>query len=215
MNVSHYYVRSSAAQEKQMARLVDKQARRAELVSAAAKVFAECGVAKTTVSDIARAASVAQGTLYLYFDDKDDIVLAVVENIVDQMIDHIENALPAGSETAVERFLALSDLLGSMNSTAGAAELIEILHHRENRALHDRMADRFMPRLVAIVEAVVKQGVAEGAFAVRDTRAAAWFVLGGLQSVELSGTTVGEMPGALAAATDLALRALGYLESRK
>ena len=47
-------------------------------------------------------------------------------------------------------------------------------------------------------------------FAVPDTRVAAWFVLGGLQSAELSGVPLTEMPASLAAATALALRALCY-----
>jgi hypothetical protein len=64
-----------------------------------------------------------------------------------------------------------------------------------------------------LVEAIVEQGVVEGAFHVPDTRAAAWFVLGGLQSAELAGTPATEMPAALAAATQLALRALGYSEA--
>ena len=38
-------------------------------------------------------------------------------------------------------------------------------------------------------------------------------VLGGLQSAELSGTPVSEMPGAVELATVLALRALGYEEA--
>ena len=76
--------------------------------------------------------------------------------------------------------------------------------------MHDRLAEDMTPRLVPLVEAIVEQGVAEGVFRVDDTRAAAWFVLGGLQSVELAGTAIAEMPAALATATEFALRALGY-----
>ena len=51
--------------------------------------------------------------------------------------------------------------------------------------------------------------VAERVFSVGDPRAAAWFVLAGLQSVELAGTAIPDMPAALTTATALALRALG------
>ena len=74
-----------------MPRVVDRTARRAELTSAAARVFAERGVANTAVSDIVKAAGVAQGTFYLYFDSKDDVVLAVVEQIGDDMLAAIES----------------------------------------------------------------------------------------------------------------------------
>lgn len=198
-----------------MARIVDKDARRAEFISAAAQVFAKRGVANTTVSNIARAAKVAQGTLYLYFNDKDDIVAAVVEDMADRMAGGIESALAADDRTAVDQLLALRDLLTDTSTTPGVTELIEITHCPENRAMHDRMAERLMPRLAAVVEAIVEQGIAEGAFTVTATREAAWFVLGGLRSVELSGTSPSEMPAALAMATDLALRALGYEEPVK
>lgn len=198
-----------------MARVVDKDARRAGFVSAAAAVFAERGVSNTTVSDIARAAEAAQGTLYLYFRDKDDIVAAVVHDMADRMACGIESALSSDGRTAVDKLLALRDLFADTSRAPGATELIEITHRPENRAMHDRMAERLMPRLAAVVEAIVEQGIAEGAFTVAATREAAWFVLGGLRSVELSGTSPSEMPAALATATDLALRALGYKEPVK
>ncbi|MDR3686564.1 MAG: TetR/AcrR family transcriptional regulator [Coriobacteriia bacterium] len=193
-----------------MPRVVDRAARRTELASAASRVFAEHGVSNTSVSDIVKAAGVAQGTFYLYFDSKDDVVLAVVEQLVDRMASAIEAASAAGNASAVERMLGLGDVLSSFERDPGADELIDLLHHADNRALHDRLAENLVPRLIPLVEAIVEQGVVEGSFRVDDTRAAAWFVLGGLQSAELAGTPAAEMPAALAVATKLALRALGY-----
>jgi TetR/AcrR family transcriptional regulator, fatty acid metabolism regulator protein len=190
----------------------DRAARRAELASAAAGVFARQGVANTAVSDIVKAAGVAQGTFYLYFDSKDDVVVAVVESMVDQMASSIEAAAQATDARAVDRMLGLGNLLSSFENDPGAAELVDILHHPDNRPLHDRLAEHLLPRLAPLVEAIVEQGVAEGSFDVPDTHAAAWFVLGGLQSVELMGTPAAEMPTALAAATRLSLGALGYRE---
>jgi AcrR family transcriptional regulator len=195
-----------------MPRIVDKTARRAGLIKAAARVFAKNGVANTTVSDVAKAASVAQGTIYLYFKDKDDIILGVVENMVARMMDEIEHLLLSSGTSAVEKLRALGVLLGSTNFEPHVAELVEILHRPENRVLHDRMAEHLTPRLVSVMESIIRQGFQEGSFTVPDPRAAAWFVLGGLQSVELSGTKLNEMPAAIEAVTGLALRALGLKE---
>jgi AcrR family transcriptional regulator len=192
-----------------MPRVVDRTARRAELASAAAEVFARNGVANTSVSDIVKAAGVAQGTFYLYFDSKDDVLLAVVEQMVDSMVAGMEEAVHAPGASAVERMVGLGDMLSSFEQDSGAAELLDIFHRPDNRALHDRLAEHLTPRLVPLVESIVEQGVAEGSFDVPDTRAAAWFVLGGLLSAELSGASAAEMPAALAGATRLALRALG------
>lgn len=188
----------------------DKTRRRESLVQAALSVFADRGVAGTTVSDIVQAAGVAQGTFYLYFESKDDVVVAAVERMVDDMVGGMEAALEAAGAGAVERLLGFRDALAGFESTPSALEMADIVHRPENRAMHDRLTEHLVPRLVPLIESIVRQGVGEGAFDVPDPRAAAWFVLGGLQSAELSGTRVEHLPAALAAATDLALRALGY-----
>lgn len=195
-----------------MARIVNKTFRKAGIVDAAARVFAERGVAKTTISDIARAASVAQGTIYLYFEDKDDIVLAVVQSIVDRMMDGIERLIAFPGASAEERLRALGSALEAAESEPSARELGAILHRPENRLLHDRMAEGLRPRLLAILDSIVRQGIEEKVFSVPDPRAAAWFVLGGLQSVELSATPQEAMPAALDQAIGFALRALGFKE---
>jgi AcrR family transcriptional regulator len=192
-----------------MPRVVDRAARRAELVSAAATVFAQRGVANTAVSDIVKAAGVAQGTFYLYFDSKDAAVLAVVERIADAIIEKTAVRV-AGESSAIDKLLGLRGVLSEAGSVPEATELIELMHRPENRLLHDRLAEGITPGLVSLLEAIVEQGVAEGVFKIGDTRAAAWFVLAGLQSVELAGTSIPDMPAALAKATEFALRALGY-----
>ena len=109
----------------------------------------------------------------------------------------------------------LRDVLVRFDEDPAAVALADFIHRPENRALHDRLAENLTPGLVVVVESIVAQGVAEGVFDVPDTRAAAWFVLGGLQSVELSGTPAAQMPAAIEAATELALRALGYRGARR
>ncbi len=58
-----------------------KTNRRAELLSAARKVFAEKGYEATTISEIVTQASVAQGTFYLYFPSKVALVIALEEEV--------------------------------------------------------------------------------------------------------------------------------------
>jgi len=192
-----------------MPRIVDREVRRAELVSAAASVFAQRGVANTAVSDIVKAAGVAQGTFYLYFDAKDDAVLAVVQRLADAVVEGTAARVAAAS-SAVDKLLALPGVLSEVGAEPDAAGLVDLMHRPENRILHDRLAEDITRRLVPLLEAIIAQGVAEDVFSVDDPRAAAWFVLAGLQSVELAGTAISAMPAALASATEFALRALGY-----
>ena len=53
--------------------------RRGEILTAAAKVFASKGFESTRMDDIARAAQLAKGTLYRYFESKDEVYQATVQ----------------------------------------------------------------------------------------------------------------------------------------
>ena len=57
------------------------QATRDKLVAAAREVFAERGFAGTRMGDLADAAGVAHGTVYTYFDTKEDVLLAVMSAV--------------------------------------------------------------------------------------------------------------------------------------
>lgn len=55
------------------------QLRRAQILGAAIKVFAERGFHRTTIRDVAKAAGVADGTIYNYFDNKTALLLAILD----------------------------------------------------------------------------------------------------------------------------------------
>lgn len=193
---------------------VDRAAKRAEVAVAAASVFAERGVAGTAVSDIVKAAGIAQGTFYLYFESKDDVLLAVAERFVADVGVALEASVAGPEVTAPERLRSLVAALGSLAANPANLSMAELLHRPENQALHDRLTEPLAHRLFCSVQDIVAQGVAEGSMQVPDASVAAWFVLGGLQSIERAGTPVAEMPAALEQALGLALRALGVPGTR-
>ena len=56
----------------------EKERRREEILDAAQRVFVEKGLTTATVDDIAIAAELSKGTLYLYFESKEDIYIALM-----------------------------------------------------------------------------------------------------------------------------------------
>jgi AcrR family transcriptional regulator len=59
-----------------------KDARPQELLAAAIDLFVERGFASTRLEDVARRAGVSKGTLYLYFENKEELFKAVVRNSI-------------------------------------------------------------------------------------------------------------------------------------
>lgn len=69
-----------------------KDARPAEIIEAALTVFARSGFAAAKLDDIAREAGVAKGSLYLYFETKEDLFRAVVRSVIAPGFEAIEGA---------------------------------------------------------------------------------------------------------------------------
>ncbi len=70
-----------------------KEARPAELISAALDLFVERGYAATRLEDVAALAGVSKGTLYLYFPSKEDLFKAVVRGGIVPAIERAEKQL--------------------------------------------------------------------------------------------------------------------------
>lgn len=179
------------------------------MVAAATRMFTERGVGGTSVADIVHAAGVAQGTFYLYFDTKDDVILAVVGEVAEQLLAAVTASLHQPELTPAERLVAFGRTLASLSQDPSLTDVADFIHRPENERLHDRFAEQFLPRLVPLIEQMIEDGVADGSFQVTDVHAAAWFVLGGLRSIELAETPLADMPAAIEAASALALRTLG------
>jgi len=190
------------------------EVRRAELVQAAARLFAEQGVDGTTVSDIVHAAGVAQGTFYLYFDTKDAVICAVVEALIDDMLEQIEAALLMPDRSAVEKLDAMTEALLAVNDEPYEVELMAIFHRPDNAPIHDRVTRSLGPRLMPHLAAIIEQGVRDGIFVAEDPVKSAWFILGALQGMETGFTDVDETRDAIVQLRAFVLRGLGYAGGR-
>ena len=70
----------------------------AAILRAATKVFARNGFFNSKVTDVAREAGVADGTVYLYFKNKDDILISLFNQTMDEAIAAGRQTLPAMSD---------------------------------------------------------------------------------------------------------------------
>jgi len=64
-----------------------------KILKAAVKVFAEKGFYNSRVSEIAKEANVADGTIYLYFKNKDDILISLFEEEFGQIVENMRKEL--------------------------------------------------------------------------------------------------------------------------
>ena len=78
------------------------EAKESSILDAAEKIFAEAGFDGAKVSNIARAASVAEGTVYLYYKNKQDLLAGVVGRFWTQLTLGAEAAIEPDTTTAMQ-----------------------------------------------------------------------------------------------------------------
>lgn len=107
-----------------------EHARQAKILDAALSAFSTYGVAKTTMADIAEAAGLSRPALYQYFEDKEDILVAVLVRVMGTAA---ENAIaelsgPGPLERQLDGFLQrwFGDLVAQLRTTAHGIDLVEI-----------------------------------------------------------------------------------------
>ncbi len=89
-----------------------KEEKRQALLDAAYALFLEHGAAKTSVSDITDRARVAKGTFYLYFQDKDAVMQALLGRISFRVLDEACRSVEAQDLTRLmDKTVALVDFI--------------------------------------------------------------------------------------------------------
>jgi TetR/AcrR family transcriptional regulator, transcriptional repressor for nem operon len=179
--------------------------RREQILDAAARVLVERGLAATTMADVAEAASLAKGTVYLYFASKAELLAGLRARFLEGFAALLDP--PAGSGPGmgvadrIERLVAAAYDFALANH-----ELHHVLFHEAGFG----EADAFT-RIRAALAELIEEGLAAGELAVADPHLATDFVLQGLHGVLVAGVH-GPAAGRerlVAGVTELTSRALG------
>jgi AcrR family transcriptional regulator len=84
-----------------------KEARPAEILDAALELFVERGYATTRLEDVAQRAGVSKGTVYLYFDSKEELFKAVIRSGIVRAIEEAEHLVAQYEGTSPDLLRAL------------------------------------------------------------------------------------------------------------
>lgn len=179
--------------------------KRDRILEAAVKVFAKNGFHATRVSEVAKAAGVADGTIYLYFKSKEELLVSLFEDRVEKLLAFMREELPK-QPNAPARLRAVIDMqLGLLEGERELAEVITVILRQSTRLMKEFAAPRFTAYLDAIAR-IVSEGQAAGDFR-KDVspHVAARAVFGALDGIALTWALGRAERGALGrAATQLA-----------
>lgn len=130
--------------------------RREEMVTAAARLFAQQGFVHTSVAEIVSAVDVAKGLFYYYFTSKDDMVKAVVEGYCSYLGARCE-AIASGGGTALEKL----ERIMQPDVWPFTAPLLGDLRLPQHAALYADMCDRVYAHMGPALRRIAAQALSE------------------------------------------------------
>ena len=138
--------------------------KRRRILDAAVSVFAQHGFYNAKVSQIAKEAGVADGTIYLYFKNKEDILIQVFIDAMDEILRRQEEAL-AGITDPIDRLRTFIRVhFASVAESRAMAEVITVELRQSAKFMRNTDMKPF-GRYLAMIARIVDDGVRSGAFA--------------------------------------------------
>src|SRR5215468_11274319 len=110
--------------------------KRERILVAAERIFARHGFFAARVSEIAREAGVADGTIYLYFKSKDDLLISLFENRMKQVNDRLRRAI-ADKPPAAQLRAFIHTYLQLVSEEPTAAEVVTIELRQSSKFLKE------------------------------------------------------------------------------
>ncbi|HWE23349.1 MAG TPA: TetR/AcrR family transcriptional regulator [Myxococcales bacterium] len=180
--------------------------KRERILDAAVKVFAERGYFSSTVAEIARAAGVADGTIYLYFKSKDDLLFELFDEKMTQLIAQATAALAQEPDapSRLKRFIKLHFSVVEKNPELASVLVVELRQSAQLLKAADRQ--KLGAAYLELIGQVVREGQERGEldpsvsagtakraiFGALDELALGWLLSGRRASLKKTGQEVAE-----------------------
>ncbi|MGQ9485828.1 MAG: TetR/AcrR family transcriptional regulator [Desulfosoma sp.] len=137
--------------------------KRRRILDAAVSVFAEKGFFQARVADIARLAGVADGTIYLYFKNKDDLLISIFEEKMKEINVKFRDAL-AGEKDALARFRRLIAMhLAGFQAYPELAAVLQVELRQSSRFMREYKKVE-LKNYLDLMGDVVREGQQQGVF---------------------------------------------------
>lgn len=134
-----------------------------KIIKAALKVFAKKGFYNSRVSEIAKEAEVADGTIYLYFKNKDDILISVFETEMKKMIDGMKKELDKYKDPLEKVKMFAFKHLNMITENQEWAEVAQVELRQSSKFMREYVKDHYMDYL-NIFAYVIREGQEKGVF---------------------------------------------------
>ena len=141
-----------------------REAKRERILDAAVVEIARRGYYRTTVSHVARRAGGADGTIYLYFKNKEDVLVSVFDRAMRRFIGQARGIVEEGALRAVDKLCRLVALHLTLLGDDRDVAVVFQIEFRHTLHVLEVLSRGGIRDYLALIAQVVEQGTREGAF---------------------------------------------------
>ncbi len=138
-------------------------AKRERILRAAVKIFSQKGFFSSKVSEIARSAGVADGTIYLYFKNKDDLLISLFEEKMAEVVADVREQVETGDGALPRLRIFIENHMSLLVREAGLIEVLQVELRQSNKFMKEYVPVKFLEYLEVISE-ILELGKREGTF---------------------------------------------------
>jgi len=163
----------------------NREARRRAILDSAVRVFAEHGFFAARIRDIAAGAGVAEGTIYLYFEGKDDLLLTAFREKVNEFVSSVRDVDAVGLpfQERLARFVELQ--FQSIEADPPLATVL-LLESRQSSKFYGGAVRDVLKSYAQAIDGLLATGVERGEMRPDvDVQMARRMLIGALEEVEL------------------------------
>ena len=138
----------------------DAAERRNEILDVAERLFCTRGYDQTSTNDILAEIGIARGTLYYHFTSKEDILDAMIDRILDEIVRRASQIALDGSIPVLESMT--QTILASNVDTKTGDMILEQMHKPQNALMHAKMQERLLKQLIPLFTKLIEDGISQG-----------------------------------------------------
>ncbi|MFW6147081.1 MAG: TetR/AcrR family transcriptional regulator [Thermodesulfobacteriota bacterium] len=132
-----------------------------KIIAAAVKIFAQKGFFKARVSEIAKEAGIADGTVYIYFKHKDDILISLFEEKMQEVLNNMKKQIDLETDPLkkIEKFALVH--LNLIEDHKEIAEIIQVELRQSSKFMKNYHNTKFFEYL-NLISSIIQEGKDKG-----------------------------------------------------
>ncbi|PTL39901.1 TetR/AcrR family transcriptional regulator [Alkalicoccus saliphilus] len=134
-----------------------------KIINAAVKVIAENGYHHSQVSKIAKEAGVADGTIYLYFNNKEDILISLFEEKMGVFVDYIKDKIQYATTIEEKLYILIYTHLTLLEKDHDLALVTQLELRQSNISIRFKV-NEVLKDYLGLIDSIIEEGKDSGAF---------------------------------------------------